>query len=115
MSFWRFKSYQIWRLGLTMPCFCVLYCMRFMFCLLVPVGCVSVSVCGGLGACSYGITPYWTVCYAAPLLLANISSDPDNPAAQQWWENKVAEIHSLFPTFGGLLVTQPTATHDIDI
>ena len=74
---------------------------------------MSVSVCGRGAWCSYGITPYWTVCYAAPLLLANISSDPDNPAAQQWWETKTAEIHSLFPTFGGLLVTQPTATHDI--
>ena len=52
----------------------------------------------------YGIRPYWTVCYAAPMLLANISSNPDNPAAEQWWAAKAAEIKSLFPTFGGVLV-----------
>ena len=52
----------------------------------------------------YGIRPYWTVCYAAPVLLANISSNPENPAAEQWWAAKAAEIKSLFPTFGGLLV-----------
>jgi hypothetical protein len=51
-----------------------------------------------------GITPYWTVCYAAPVILANISSNPDNPAAEQWWSAKFAEIKSLFPTFGGVLV-----------
>ena len=52
----------------------------------------------------YGITPYWTVCYAAPVMLANISSNPDNPAAEAWWAAKAAEIKSLFPTFGGVLV-----------
>ena len=55
----------------------------------------------------YGIRPYWTLCYAAPTLLANISSNPDpieNPAAGQWWADKFTEIKSLFPTFGGVLV-----------
>ena len=44
------------------------------------------------------------ICYAAPTLMANISADPDNPAAEQWWAAKAAEIKSLFPTFGGVLV-----------
>ena len=38
------------------------------------------------------------------LQLANISSNPANPAAEQWWAAKFAEIQSLFPTFGGVLV-----------
>ena len=53
---------------------------------------------------TYGITPIWTICYAAPALLANISSNPDNPAAEQWWAAKATEIKSLFPSFGGFLV-----------
>ena len=52
----------------------------------------------------YGITPYWTVCYAAPFMLANISADPENPAVERWWAAKAAEIKSLFLTFGGFLV-----------
>ena len=52
----------------------------------------------------WGIKPYWSVCYAAPFLLAGISSNPDNPACQSWWAAKFQEIHQLFPTFGGVLV-----------
>jgi alpha-glucuronidase len=38
----------------------------------------------------YGITPYWTICYAAPKILANITSNPADPATEQWWAAKAA-------------------------
>ena len=52
----------------------------------------------------WGITPYISACYAAPFIMANISSDPANPAAEAWWTHKVAEIKALMPTFGGFVV-----------
>ena len=57
----------------------------------------------------WGITPYISACYAAPFIMANISSDPANPAAEAWWTHKVAEIKALMPTFGGFVVS----CHDI--
>ena len=52
----------------------------------------------------WGITPYISACYAAPFIMANISSDPANPAAEAWWTHKVGEIKALMPTFGGFVV-----------
>ena len=48
--------------------------------------------------------PYFSACYAAPYLMANISSDPSNPLAEKWWVEKLAEIHTQMPTFGGFVV-----------
>ena len=60
----------------------------------------------------YGITPYWTVCYAAPFMLANISADPDNPAVERWWAAKAAEIKSLFLAQEAKVVTRLGPTLD---
>lgn len=53
---------------------------------------------------AWGITPYFAVCYAAPFIMANISSSPANPAAETWWADKAREIRDLLPTFGGFIV-----------
>jgi alpha-glucuronidase len=52
----------------------------------------------------YAIRPYWTVCFAAPSLMANVTSDPLSPVTQGWWAAKAEEIKALFPTFAGFLV-----------
>lgn len=52
----------------------------------------------------WGLTPYISACYAAPFIMANVSSDPANPQALAWWKRKVSEIKQLLPTFGGFVV-----------
>ena len=52
----------------------------------------------------WGVQPYISAAYAAPYILANISSDPANPRAESWWTEKVAEIKQLLPTFAGFVV-----------
>eukprot|EP00935_MAST-01C_sp_MAST-1C-sp1_P002018 g2018.t1 len=52
----------------------------------------------------YGIRPYFSACYASPFLQRNISCDPLNPAAIQWWKAKTDEIYKLMPNFGGFVV-----------
>ena len=52
----------------------------------------------------WGLAPYISASYAAPFALANISSNPSNPKAQQWWNAKAAEIKQLLPTFAGFVV-----------
>jgi alpha-glucuronidase len=52
----------------------------------------------------WGVAPYISASYAAPFTLANISSDPSNPVAESWWNEKVAEIKEQLPTFAGFVV-----------
>ena len=54
---------------------------------------------------AYGITPYFSICYASPHVLSNVTSDPKSKAAADWWAAKVKEIYSVWgPGFGGFLV-----------
>ena len=53
---------------------------------------------------AWGITPYFSACYAAPFLLANVSASPFDPATARWWADKVNEIKAQLPGFGGFVV-----------
>ena len=53
----------------------------------------------------YGIKVYLSLNFAAPKHLSDIgTSDPLDPRVVQWWNDKVAEIYSIIPDFGGFLV-----------
>ena len=50
------------------------------------------------------MTPYLAVCYAAPTVFSNVTTDPLSPLAAKWWAAKSAEIWGQWPGFGGFLV-----------
>lgn len=53
----------------------------------------------------YGIKTYLSVKFSSPALIGGLkTSDPLNPEVAQWWNDKVKEIYSLIPDFGGFLV-----------
>lgn len=53
----------------------------------------------------YGIRIYLSVNFASPMIIGNIpTADPLNPMVIAWWRNKVKEIETLIPDFGGFLV-----------
>ncbi|MDR0823988.1 MAG: alpha-glucuronidase [Prevotella sp.] len=53
----------------------------------------------------YGIKVYLAVNFSSPKEIGGLSdSDPLNPEVAKWWKNKVKEVYSLIPDFGGFLV-----------
>ncbi len=53
----------------------------------------------------YGIKVYLTAKFSAPKELGTLeTANPKDPRVQQWWKDKVKEIYSLIPDFGGFLV-----------
>ncbi|MBN2213262.1 MAG: alpha-glucuronidase [Bacteroidales bacterium] len=53
----------------------------------------------------YGIKTYLSVKFSSPAMIDGLNdSDPLNPEVIKWWNNKVKEIYSLIPDFGGFLV-----------
>ena len=53
----------------------------------------------------YGIHVYLSVNFSSPAALGGLeTSDPLVPEVREWWADKVAEIYSLIPDFGGFLV-----------
>ena len=53
----------------------------------------------------YGIKVYLSVNFSSPKVIGGLeNSDPLNPAVQKWWKDKVKEIYSTIPDFGGFLV-----------
>ena len=53
----------------------------------------------------YGIHVYLSVNFSSPAVLGGLeTSDPLNEEVRRWWDEKVAEIYSLIPDFGGFLV-----------
>ena len=53
----------------------------------------------------YNIKVYLSLNFAAPKHLANLkTSDPLDKDVRKWWNDKVAEIYSIIPDFGGFLV-----------
>ena len=52
----------------------------------------------------YAMTPMLSLCFAAPTEMSNVTSDPLNPLAIEWWEQKFGEIYTQLPTFGGVVV-----------
>jgi alpha-glucuronidase len=53
----------------------------------------------------YGVRTYLSVNFSSPKVIGGLStSDPLDPAVVKWWKDKVKEIYSLIPDFGGFLV-----------
>ncbi|MGN6266290.1 MAG: alpha-glucuronidase [Ginsengibacter sp.] len=53
----------------------------------------------------YGIKVYLAVNFASPSTLGKLkTADPLDKEVISWWKNKVKEIYSLIPDFGGFLV-----------
>ncbi len=53
----------------------------------------------------YGIRVYLTARFSAPKEIGGLpTADPADPRVRQWWKDKVKEIYSIIPDFGGFLV-----------
>lgn len=53
----------------------------------------------------YGIKVYLTARFSAPIEIGGLeTADPLNAEVAQWWKDKVAEIYTYIPDFGGILV-----------
>lgn len=53
----------------------------------------------------YGIRTYVSANFDAPIKLGKLeTADPLDPQVRRWWKNKVEEIYSAIPDFGGFLV-----------
>ena len=53
----------------------------------------------------YGVKTWLAVNFASPLSTGGLkTADPLDPSVIAWWNNKVKEIYSLIPDFGGFLV-----------
>lgn len=53
----------------------------------------------------YGIKVYLTARFSAPIEIGGLATaDPLNEEVRSWWKNKVDEIYSIVPDFGGFLV-----------
>lgn len=53
----------------------------------------------------YGIKTYLSVNFATPMALGGLkTADPLDAEVAQWWKDKVREIYSIIPDFGGFLV-----------
>jgi alpha-glucuronidase len=53
----------------------------------------------------YGIKVYLTARFSAPVEMGGLkTADPLDPQVQQWWKDKINDIYSLIPDFGGFLV-----------
>jgi len=53
----------------------------------------------------YGIKVYLSVNFSSPKILGGLeNSDPANTDVKKWWQDKVKDIYTLIPDFGGFLV-----------
>jgi alpha-glucuronidase len=53
----------------------------------------------------YGISVYLSARFSAPIEIGGLTTaDPTNSAVKTWWANKVSEIYTKIPDFGGFLV-----------
>lgn len=53
----------------------------------------------------YGVRVYLTARFSAPIELGGLkTADPLDPTVRAWWKNKIDEIYSVIPDFGGFVV-----------
>lgn len=53
----------------------------------------------------YNLKVYLSVNFASPMIIGKLATaDPLDPQVANWWKQKVHEIYSLIPDFGGFLV-----------
>lgn len=54
---------------------------------------------------NYGIKVYLTARFSAPMEIGGLkTADPLDESVRKWWKDKVDEIYSMIPDFGGFLV-----------
>lgn len=54
---------------------------------------------------TFGIKVYLTARFSAPIEIGSLrTADPFDEKVRRWWKNKVQEIYSYIPDFGGFLV-----------
>lgn len=54
---------------------------------------------------NYGIKTFLSINFAGPVELGKLgTADPLDPDVKEWWKEKVEEIYSFIPGFGGFLV-----------
>jgi len=53
----------------------------------------------------YGVKTYLSVKFSSPILLGGLkTADPLNTEVINWWKEKIKEVYSLIPDFGGFLI-----------
>lgn len=53
----------------------------------------------------YNMKIYMSINFSSPRIIGGLpTSDPFDPEVKQWWKDKVKEIYSVIPDFGGFLV-----------
>ncbi len=53
----------------------------------------------------YGIKVFLTARFSAPIEIGKLkTADPLDPQVQQWWKDKIKEVYSFIPDFGGFLI-----------
>lgn len=53
----------------------------------------------------FGVRVYLAVKFSSPVLVGKLkTSDPLDPEVIKWWKDKMKEIYSVIPDFGGLLI-----------
>ncbi|CAN5436765.1 alpha-glucuronidase family glycosyl hydrolase [soil metagenome] len=53
----------------------------------------------------YGIRVYLTARFSAPIEIGGLkTADPLDPAVREWWKQKIDEIYTYVPDFGGFVV-----------
>ena len=53
----------------------------------------------------YGIKTFLSIKFSSPALIGGLkTSDPLDPEVIKWWKEKVKEVYSIIPDFGGFLV-----------
>lgn len=54
---------------------------------------------------AWGVKLFLSANFASPMSLGGLeTADPFDPAVQQWWQDKAAEIYRQIPDFGGFLI-----------
>lgn len=53
----------------------------------------------------YGLKVFLSIKFSSPVNIGGMeTADPLEPAVQEWWKKKVAEVYTYIPDFGGFLV-----------
>ena len=53
----------------------------------------------------YGLKVFLSIKFSSPVNIGGMeTADPLEPAVQEWWKKKVAEVYTFIPDFGGFLV-----------
>ena len=72
--------------------------------ILTPEYLKKVAVLAGIFR-PYGLKVYLSVKFSSPVNIGGMeTADPLDPSVQEWWKEKVKEVYSYIPDFGGFLV-----------